>query len=397
MTIAEGILWGSVGLITYTYVIYPVILFAAYAVVQTRRDLRYVTRRENRRCPTRVGSDLPAVSLVIPVYNELAVLPKKLQNVRELDYSSGRLQVIFVSDGSTDGSDAYLLKVDDANIDVVLLAEHMGKAGALNAGLRRARHDVVIFSDASTLFMADAVRRLVRHFVDPTVGVVCGALKFLGNAEFLHTEGTYWRYETALRLMEARLGATLTASGAIYAIRRQCYRLLTPDDLIDDFLIPMHARRMGLRVVFDPEAEATDVAGSSVGDEFARRVRLSVGSFRALRHVWGVRMRPFTALAFVSHKLLRWMLPVLFILAFASNVALLGHPFYAGLLVAQTAFYVWALAGYLFGALLRRVPFGLMAYFVVAMHMAFLVGLTRVLTNRRQVVWRREPRVAGPR
>jgi uncharacterized membrane protein len=108
-------------------------------------------------------------------------------------------------------------------------------------------------------------------------------------------------------------------------------------------------------------------------------------------------MRPFTALAFVSHKLLRWMLPVLFILAFASNVALLGHPFYAGLLVAQTAFYVWALAGYLFGALLRRVPFGLLAYFVVAMHMAFLVGLTRVLTNRRQVVWRREPRVAGPR
>ena len=172
-----------------------------------------------------------------------------------------------------------------------------------------ASHEIIVFSDASTLFAPDAVRKLVRHFGDPHVGVACGTLGFEGNPEFQRTEGVYWRYEKALRVMESRLGATLTASGAIYALRRAAWRPLTPDVMIDDFVVPFAARGLGYGVVFDPEARATDVAEESVAHEFARRVRLAVGSFRALGQLARVRLDAFTSRAFFSHKLLRWVLP----------------------------------------------------------------------------------------
>jgi cellulose synthase/poly-beta-1,6-N-acetylglucosamine synthase-like glycosyltransferase len=389
MVAAELTLWASLFAIVYTYALYPCVLFVAYAVSQARTDFRYLVSRGDRRRRALPREDLPGVTLVIPVFNEACHLAAKVQNVRELDYPRDRLQIIFVSDGSTDRSDDLLLKVDDANVDVFCLAEHRGKANALNVGVRHARHGIIIFSDAATLFMTDAVRQLVRHFADPAVGVVCGALKFRGGRDFQYTEGTYWRYESMLRLMEARLGATLTASGAIYALRRACYRPLHADDLIDDFVIPMNARRLGFKVLYDPEAEAVDFAGQGVEDEFGRRVRLAVGSFRALKEFCTIRLTPLTLLAFVSHKVMRWVLPFFFIAALVSNVVVAGHTSYGlPLLGAQVVFYLWAAGGLVLGNRLRRVRYGLFAYFLVAMHMAFLLGFLRTVAGRSEVTWR---------
>lgn len=389
MSAAEAVLWSSGFLVAYTYLLYPALLFLAYAAAQARHDFRYLVRRRDRRRPPLATEALPPVTLVVPAFNEREHLAAKLENLRDLDYPRDRLQVVFVSDGSTDGTDEVLRQVNDPNIDVVCLPARGGKARALNVGVARARADILVFSDASTLFMRDALRRLVRHFADPAVGVVCGALTFHGGGDFQYTEGVYWRYESMLRLMEARVGATLTASGAIYALRRQCYRPLAADDLIEDFLIPMHARRLGFKVVLDPEAEAVDFAADSVADEFARRVRLAVGSFRALRHLFGVSLDPVTAWAFVSHKLLRWLLPFFLLALLGSNLLLLDRPPYLALFLAQAAFYLWGLLGWLFGAALRRVRFGLLAYFLLAVHMAFLWGLMRLVSGRGAVAWRR--------
>jgi cellulose synthase/poly-beta-1,6-N-acetylglucosamine synthase-like glycosyltransferase len=237
--------------------------------------------------------------------------------------------------------------------------------------------------------MPDAIKQLVRHFADPRVGVVCGALKFRGGDKFEQTEGVYWRYEMSLRLMEGRLGATLTASGAIYALRRECFRPLAPGDVIDDFVVPMRARKLGFGVVFDPEAEAIEFPGQSIRDEFTRRIRIAVGSFQALRELSRVPLTPITCLSFFSHKLLRWVLPFLLIALGVSNLFLLEHALYRVALAAQGAFYLWAAVGFLVRERNRHVPLALLCYFLVAINVAFLVGFLRFVGGRKETAWQR--------
>lgn len=381
--------WTCALLVAYTYVLYPCVLFVVYALSQARADLRYLTGRRERRRIALSDGDLPPITLVIPAYNEEEHLEEKLANIQELDYPRDLLQVVIVSDGSTDGTNEILARIQDPLIEAVVRPDRNGKWAAVNEGVRRARHDILVMSDAATLFQPDALRQLVRHFRDPRVGVVCGALRFRGGEEFKQTEGVYWRYETMLRLMEARLGATLTASGAIYALRRECYRPLTADDVIDDFVVPMRARKLGFRVVFDPEAEAAEFAGDTVKDEFTRRVRLAVGSFRALHELIRVPMGAMASVSFFSHKFLRWVLPFLLIGLLASNMFLLAQPLYQITLAAQLGVYLWAALGLVFRERARRIPLVMLCYYLVAINVAFLVGFVRFVGGRREAAWQR--------
>jgi cellulose synthase/poly-beta-1,6-N-acetylglucosamine synthase-like glycosyltransferase len=389
MFVSKVVFWTCALLAVHTYVLYPVVLFVAYAIAQVRRDMQYLVGRRSRRRSALGTDELPMVSVIVPAYNEESRLAAKLANIQALDYPREKLEVVFISDGSTDETNAILRAFESNNIQVLILPERHGKTYAVNQGVERAWHDILLFCDAATLFERDAVKNLVRHFSDPTVGVVCGALRFENTVESQGTEGTYWKYESMLRLMEARLGATLTASGAIYALRRKCFRPLRADDIIDDFVIPMNARSLGYQVVYDPEAMATDFAASSVKGEFARRVRIAVGSFFALREFLRVPLGPMASFAFVSHKLLRWVLPFLMIGMLASNIALAAEPLYQALLVGQVAFYTWAAAGFFFQRRMVRVRFGLLGYFLVSIHLAYLVGFIRFLRRRQEGLWQR--------
>jgi cellulose synthase/poly-beta-1,6-N-acetylglucosamine synthase-like glycosyltransferase len=385
----EIVFWTSLFLVAQTYLLYPAILFVAYGVAQLRRDCRYLARGADRRCRELLDHELPAVSLIIPAHNEEEALPAKLANLAELDYPADRLEVIFVSDGSSDRTNEILAQAERPGVRRVELAARGGKSSALNHGVAAATHGILVFSDAGTLFAPDAVRKLVRHFGNPQVGVACGTLRFQGNAEFQRTEGVYWRYEKALRVMESRLGATLTASGAIYALRRAAWVPLKPDVMIDDFVVPFAARRLGYQVVFDPEAGATEAAEKSVAHEFARRVRLAVGSFRALGQLARVRLDAFTSVAFFSHKVLRWVLPFLMLALLASSAALWDRQFYRAVLLLQVLFYGWAAAGYAFRDRMAPLRYGLIGYFLLAINLAFLVGFVRFLFARQEVKWKR--------
>jgi cellulose synthase/poly-beta-1,6-N-acetylglucosamine synthase-like glycosyltransferase len=387
--LAEVLLWGCVFLVAYSYVLYPAALFVVCSAVQLYRDWRYLRKRRDRRVPDLSAETLPGVSLLIPAYNEAAHLADKLANIRALDYPRDRLEVIFVSDGSTDDTNAILQRIEDPAIRTVLLPSRGGKANALNHAVEQGKHEILVCSDAATLFATDAIRQLVRHFGDPQVGVVCGALEFCGTLESRHTEGIYWGYESMLRLMEARLGATLTASGAIYALRRRCYAPLPSQTIVEDLLVPMNARQAGYRVLYDPEARATDFAASTVAGEFARRVRVATGSFRVLPRLLRIRLGPMTTFAFLSHKVLRWVLPFLLIGLLGTSAALSGHPFYRALFIAQGVFYAWAALGALCRARLQGVRYALLSYYLVAIHLAFLVGFLRWLTGRGESAWRR--------
>jgi cellulose synthase/poly-beta-1,6-N-acetylglucosamine synthase-like glycosyltransferase len=385
----EVLFWLSLGLVVHTYFVYPAILFVAYSVAQLRTDWRYLFRRRDRRVPALQIDVVPEISFLIPAFNEETHLLQKVINLREMDYPSEKVQIIFVSDGSTDSTNEILKALPDLNIETITLQHRSGKATALNHAVLKARHDILVFSDASTLFAPDTLRKLVRHFANARIGAVCGALQFRASSTSQQTEGLYWKYECMMRLMEARLGATLTASGAIYALRRETYVPLDPRTVLDDFVIPMNARRAGYRVAYDPEAIATDYGAESVEGEFTRRVRLATGSFQSLFFLLRVKMGAFGRFAFVSHKLLRWILPLLLCTVLISNAALVRNPAYALFGLLQLFFYLWASLGFLFRKRLRGIRFALLPYYLTAMNLAFLLGLFRCLTNQNEATWQR--------
>jgi cellulose synthase/poly-beta-1,6-N-acetylglucosamine synthase-like glycosyltransferase len=384
---AQWLFWVSLGIILYSYFLYPLVLFCCYLFSQVRRDCLYLTSRRDRRISSPEDQPLPAVSMVVAAYNEEEHLPGKIKNALELDYPANKLGFIFVSDGSTDHTNQILTDIDNQNVQILLLATREGKANAINQGVALACCDILIFSDAATLFSRDGIKKLVRHFSDPSVGVVCGALQFHAAAQSRQTEGVYWQYESMLRLMEGRLGATLTASGAIYAVRRGCFRELPKGTILEDFVTPMSARKQGFRVVYDPEALAVDFAASSVAGEFSRRVRLAVGSFRALGDLMRTPLKGFALLAFISHKLLRWIVPFLLVGVLAASGLLSRFPFYRTIFAIQVLLYLWAAVGYLFERQASKVRFGLLGYFWVAINLAFLVGFWRFLFSYRGSTW----------
>src|SRR5215470_4684032 len=389
MTLSELVFWGSFLLVAHTYLLYPIVLFLGYSLVQIRRDWHYLRSRRDTRSPTQDPTQLPSVTLIIAAHNEQVRLPDKLDNLRRLDYPRDRLEVIVVSDGSTDATNTILREASDAGLRCFFLPTREGKWSALNHAVGQAHHDILIFSDAATLFAPNAVSKLARHFADPHVGVACGSLQFEASAESRQTEGMYWTYESMLRLMEARIGATLTASGAIYALRRCCYLQLPADTMVEDLVIPMHARKLGYRVLYDPEAVGTDFAASSVAGEFTRRVRVATGSFRALGQIVRTPLDPVTAFAFFSHKFLRWILPFLLITMLASSGLLWTEPLYGIAFLGQVAFYLWAAIGFLFRQRMQGVRCGLLAYYLLAIHLAFLVGFIRFLSGHRGTAWQR--------
>ncbi|HZR66122.1 MAG TPA: glycosyltransferase family 2 protein [Terriglobales bacterium] len=376
-------------LVVYPYFLYPVVLFLAYSVTQAWRDLKYLRATRDRRTETPSPGEMPGVSIIIPAYNEEKVLTQKIENLRELDFPRQRVQVIFVSDGSSDGTNEILQASAGGNFECLLLSERKGKANALNQAVMRAKNEILVFCDASTLFERDAINKLVRHFADPDVGAVCGAVRYHAGSDAQQTEGAYWKYESALRLMEARLGAILNASGAIYALRRECFSPVPQNTIIEDFVIPIRARRLGFSVLYDPEAVAIEFPASTVSGEFTRRVRLAVGSFRALKDVVRVPLRGFTPFALISHKLLRWLVPFFALSLLASNVVLARAPFYRAALATQILFYFWAGLGFFFYQHMRRVRYGLVPYFLFAMHLAFLVGFVRCVMRSDRAVWQK--------
>ncbi|HTU33734.1 MAG TPA: glycosyltransferase family 2 protein [Candidatus Acidoferrum sp.] len=388
-TIALEIFWLSIAVILYTYFIYPAVLLVCYSVSQLRTDLRYLFNRVDRRVGRFAKVEAPGVTFVVPAYNEEKHLPAKLANLRGIEYPREKLQVIIVSDGSTDGTNDILKEIQDPCVEPVILSQRGGKANALNCAVARASHDLLVFSDAGTMFEPDAVRKLVRHFANPQTGAACGALRFQASSESQQTEGVYWKYESALRLMESRLGASLNASGAVYALRREAYQPLAQGAVLDDLLVPMNARKLGYGVIYDPEAIATDYAPETIQGEFARRVRIAAGSFQALPELLRMNLTGFTAFSFYSHKLLRWLLPFFLIALLLSNGFLVGRTFYAGFAAAQILFYAWAILGGTCSKQLKRVRFGLIGHFLVAMNAAFLVGFFRYLKNRNSIEWQR--------
>jgi poly-beta-1,6-N-acetyl-D-glucosamine synthase len=367
----KWLFWGAVALIAYTYAGYPVWLWL---------------RSKIKPWPIQRGSVEPLVSIVMVVRNEEKLLAEKLENLLSLDYPPERLQIVVVSDGSTDKTESILHGyARNPRIQVVLNQLSKGKASGLNDALAVAQGDVIVFTDARQKVETGAIRALLADFADSDVGCVSGEL-MLGNpdtGEKGQGMGLYWRVEKKVRELESASGSVVGATGALYGARRETLSPIPPETLLDDVLIPMQVVRAGKRVVFEPEARAWDLPHLGTGREFSRKVRTLGGNYQLLQLApWLLRGDNPIRFEFVSHKLLRLLVPLALVIALLSS-AFIAQPFYRFALVAQLAFYALSLIGMAQMKLGPLERLGDAAFTFVVLNTAALVAFANFVSGRR--------------
>lgn len=373
-------------LIFYHYLLYPAVL-----ILLARR------RAANAPAPTSENdAGLPTVTLLIAAYNEARVIEDKLRNSLALDYPRAKLEIMVVSDGSTDTTPEIVASFASQGVRSLFESPRRGKTAALNRGVAAASGEIVIFSDANNDFDKNAIRLLVRHFQDVTVGGVSGSKKIYADSGRESTVGDslYWRYESALKLAESRLGSITAADGEIFAIRHKLFQPIDPALINDDAAITINLVQSGYRVLYEPDAHSYEHASINIEDDFHVKVRMVAGGFQTLFHYWRFLLLPRRgfAFAFLSHKLLRWLMPLLLMAFAVASLSLYERRLGELAIAAQLLFYGLAVAGWRQrrrGALPNYlyVPF----YFCT-MNLAALLGLLRFLNGRQTTLWRKAQR-----
>ena len=371
MNIVEVMFWLSVLGVVYPYFGYPLLLW----IMAAGKSSDAAT----------VATTLPSVTLIIPVHNEERRIARKITNTAALQYPPDRLQIVFVSDGSTDRTVEIIRTSPLAGATLIELAVRKGKAAALNAGLAAASNDIVVFSDAAIQLNPDALVQIVRRFADPAVGCVSGEDPVVGSGG----EALYGRYELFLRRLETSLHSIVGASGAFYAQRRRlCGRFV--EGMAPDFLSVLRTVEQGYRAVSEPRAVGTMTSLPDPRHEFDRKVRTVLrGMTTAFAHralLNPIRSGVF-AFALWSHKVLRWMAPLFLLVLLASALALTMMPFYQIAFVAQVLFYLFALAALREWASIHRSLPGKIALYFSSVNAAILAGWWRYGRGVRQEIW----------
>lgn len=335
---AQIIFWGSLGLIFYTYFGFPLLLLVR----------GFLSRR-----PVQAADFEPQTSIIIVAHNEVDTIGAKLENMISLDYPRAKLEIIVASDGSTDGTNKIVKNYSDHGVKLLALPRQ-GKIPALNTAADRATGEILVFSDANSIYKPDALSALLRPFADASVGAVGGNQVYLKSDDANMAgfgEGLYWNYDRLLKRMQSVSGNMIGATGAIHAIRRDLFEPV-PLSVSDDMVISTRAILKGFRLAFAPNAIAYETIAPTEEAEFARKVRVIV---RALRATWTVKQlfNPFRygfySIQIFSHKLLRWSVGWLLIVLFLASLILFQKGlFYQLFTIGQIAFYSFALLTILF-------------------------------------------------
>jgi cellulose synthase/poly-beta-1,6-N-acetylglucosamine synthase-like glycosyltransferase len=366
----------------YPYIIYPAVLYLMVCLAGRRQDRRLAG--ENA-CPT--------VALVICALNEEQVIAEKLENCLALDYSGDRLRIVVVSDGSTDQTAEVARRFAGDRVEVIEVPVRRGKIANLNAVLPRCAEEILVLSDANVMYRPDALRNLIARFEDPEVGCVSGRVILTDSAPALDkpTE-SYYSLEWFLQAGASSIHSMVGADGAMYALRRELFRPCPTDTLIEDLVIPMAVIRQGKRVVHEPAAVGWERGPSSLQEEFRRKVRIAAGAAQGLLrgNVWPPASAPLSFwFVFVSHKVLRWISPIVgaaIVVCAALNLtqpparAILTGVVVAGGLAAFES--VWRS-----DSRLLSMPF----YFLFS-QVAVGWGLMRGITGQQSVLWAKENR-----
>lgn len=376
----ELIFWTCIGLIFYTYIGYFIVLWIMYSFRNTQRTVK--------------NDYFPKVSLIVSAYNEESVIADKIDNCKSLEYPEDHLEILFGLDGSTDNTENIIRKNKNGTIKHFVFKKQRGKSTVLNDLVYHASGEILIFSDANTIYEQDAIKKLIRHFINPQVGGVCGKLILLDSqAMDIGSKGEkmYWDYETRLKFLEGHVKSVLGANGAIYAIRKELFEKLPEDKLvIDDFLIPMKVIEKGFKVLYDETAIGVEYTNDSIWKEFKRKIRIGTGNFNAIPHISKMLSpsKGMIALGLWSHKIIRWFIPFLGVIVLVANILLLGKPLYNIALAIQIGFYVAVLVGALLNSLgIYKNIFAVIFYFFVV-NLALLIGFYKFVLKSEKPTWK---------
>ncbi len=383
----QAIFFISAALLLYNYLIYPagIILLARF--------------RGSEPAPEQNAAEsgsLPAVTLIIAAYNEERVIEAKIRNSLELDYPKERLHILVVSDGSTDSTPQIVQRFQNRGVRSLHEPARRGKTAALNRAVACATSDIVVFSDANNMFEKNALRELVGHFNDPHVGGVCGLKQIYDSAERESSRGDslYWKYESAIKESESRLGSITNADGEIFAIRRDLYEPVDDRVINDDAEITFLLVRKGYRVLYERRAVSYEHASIRIEDDFHVKVRMVCGGFQTMARHWTFLLPPrsWFAFSFLSHKVLRWLAPEFMILTAAPSLWLVSRPFFLWMAILQGIFYSLALIGWLAREGMGRSTVFYVPFYLCAMNLAALRGLWRFLCGTQTTQWRKAER-----
>ncbi len=372
-------------LIAYTYLGYPLCVWLL---------------AQFRPLPQRCADLAPAVSVVMAVHNGQEHVARKVGDLLRQDYPAGALEVVVVSDGSTDATAAILRGLDDPRVRALIRDDRRGKSACLSDALALARGEVIVFTDVRQRVADGAIRSLVAHFADPHVGAVSGELAFEGVAGYGSGVDAYWRYEKFVRRNEARSGSVVGATGALYAVRRSAAPEIPPGLVLDDVWIPMRIAAAGHRVAFDTQALVFDRPSMDARQERARKRRTMAGNWQLLARWPGLldpRRNPLWW-RFVSHKLLRLLMPLVLAVALVANLALArASGAWAVALFLQLATYAVAVVGLALPSSRRWWPVRIASTFL-EMNAYAVLGLIDFLRGRRSHLWSPSttPRLESP-
>lgn len=368
--------WTLVVFVFYVYLGYPVLVWW-FARRITPRSVSAIQPR-----------NLPTVEIIVPMHNEGSHVLRKIQNLRDLDYPESRRSITIVSDGSTDVTLSLLTSQPD--VKVIEIPIRRGKPHALNLAVAQSNAQIIVFADARQELAVDAVKVLVERLFDSTIGAVSGALCHRSAGSNTASDfGLYWRYEKWVRACESRLHSTVGVTGALYAIRRELYRPIAEDALLDDVEIPLEILRQERRVVLAEDAKVFDVLSESHRTEWDRKVRTLSGNFQVFRrHLW--LFSPFTNPVFwqfLSHKVLRLVVPYA-LMALLILPWFLSGSIYPVIGMLEVALWGGGLAGVIVGKLRRWRAVSFLASFLV-LNGAAVAALWCFLTGSMDVRWRK--------
>lgn len=376
-----ALFWVFFVLAIYPYTIYPLLLaIASLGAPKSRRD----------------DSFTPSVSVVIAAWNEEALIARRLDNLLASDYPSDRLEVIVASDGSTDDTNEIVANYAARDDRVRLVAlQHQGLSSTINAGVAAATGDVVIRTDAGTVFAEDTIRVLASYFTDDSVRCVVGNLTMvpLDDAPYNLGEKLYWRYEAWLRYIEGRARVGFVGCGPCMAIRRECYPEL-PTDGSEDLSASLPIAQNGGRVIRATDAKASDYMDGGTTNQWRSRRRRVVRALRVMSNCSSALnplRHPGMAFSIISHKMLRWLIGIWMLGMLATSAWLWSQteiPVYDVLFAAQVAFYLFALFGYLLsGTRLGKTPVFSVPLAVCVVALAFLAGISDFMRGRNCAAW----------
>ena len=402
MYTTKVIFWTCMALVFYTYLGYGMLL---YLLLKLKK---LFGKKQYEPILPLEESLLPNVTLMICAYNEESIITEKMENIRQLDYPKNKLCVMWVTDGSDDNSNELLSKYDD--VTLVYSPERLGKAAAMQHGLKVNTAEYVIFTDANTMLNPGSIKEIVRQFMKEGVGCVSGEKRVItreakvnlsqdNNQIASEGEGIYWKYESTLKRWDSELYSAMGAAGELFAVRMSVYRPAPSNALLDDFMISMLILKDGHRIAYTQDAYACEYGSANMEEESKRKRRIAAGG---LQSIWWLRSLmnpikyPISSFQFISHRVLRWSITPFALLALIPlNVVLVfmkAGAIYTSIWILQIIFYFAALSGYWLSKKGKKVKLLYVPYYFLFMNLNVFQGINYLRSHSKSGTWEKAKR-----